>query len=120
MLVGRLGKRIESIIPKTRLPPVDGISTLYGPDILVGIIWKNDIREFDMYLPEGQWTDVWSDETVEGPTEVAIETPLHKIPIFVRSGSGVDLGNLNQLFHESVDIDSSKPDLESLLENESF
>lgn len=93
---------------------------LYGPDILVGIIWENDIREFNMYLPEGEWTNAWSGETVEGPQEVTIQTPRHKIPIFVRTESDVDLGNLNEIYNESIEIAKDKPDLEQLLENEEF
>ncbi len=73
-----------------------------------------------MYLPKGEWTDAWSGETYEGPTEVAIQTPRHKIPILIKSDSEVNLGNLEDIYQKSLEIAQQKPDLQKLLKSEDF
>jgi len=93
---------------------------LYGPDILVGVIWQNDVREHTVYLPDGEWRDAWTGEIFEGPQEVALETPRYKIPVFVRADSDLDLGDLEGLYRESLEIAEERPDLERLLREEEF
>jgi alpha-D-xyloside xylohydrolase len=93
---------------------------LFGPDILVGIIWRNDQRSFDLYLPEGEWRDAWTGEVHSGTKTVTVETPRHKIPIFIRKNSDVDLGDLNEIYLESLEIAKQKPDLPTLLDEEEF
>lgn len=92
---------------------------LYGDDILVGIIWKNDQRVFDMYLPEGTWKDAWTGEEYEGEQTVKINSPIHKIPVFIRSESSVELGDLEALYEESLELAANKPDL-MRLQKEAF
>jgi alpha-D-xyloside xylohydrolase len=90
---------------------------MYGPDILVGALWKRDQTEFSMYLPEGKWRDAWEPENIyTGPGTVTVSCPFHKIPIFLRADSSLDLGNLNALYRESIEIASNKPDLNALQE----
>lgn len=92
---------------------------MYGPDILVGAIWKRDQTEFEMYLPEGRWRDVWEPKNVySGPQTVSIQCPFQKIPIFLKEGSTLELGDLNQLYKESVEIATNKPDLNALQDRE--
>lgn len=92
----------------------------YGDDILVGIIWQNDQRSFDMYLPEGSWKDAWTGKEYDGDQTVSIDCPLPKIPIFVKNGSDIDLGDLNQLYQESLDIARKVPDMGDLVRKEKF
>jgi alpha-D-xyloside xylohydrolase len=43
-----------------------------------------------VYLPEGQWVDFWSGETLTGPLRLpAIHSPLARLPLYVRYGSEV-------------------------------
>lgn len=93
---------------------------LYGPDILVSIVWQNDVRQKSVYLPEGRWEDAWSGKVYEGPRKITIETPRHKIPIFLRKGSELELGDLNALYNESVKIARDRPDLKKLLRKADF
>jgi len=92
----------------------------YGDDILVGIIWQNDQRSFDMYLPEGSWKDAWTGKEYEGSQTVSIDCPLPKIPIFVKNDSDIDLGDLNQLYQESLDIARKVPNMRDLVNKEKF
>jgi alpha-D-xyloside xylohydrolase len=89
---------------------------LYGPDLLVAPIWERDLAEHSLYLPAGEtWIDAWNPETeYTGGQSITIETPLHKIPLFIRKGSGVELGDLNALWEESVEITREEPDIKQL------
>lgn len=45
----------------------------------------------DVFLPEGEWIDVWSGERTVGPAVVTVDHPLETSPIYVRSGAIVAL-----------------------------
>lgn len=89
---------------------------LYGPDLLVSPIWEKGKRVQEIYLPAGrQWRDAWNpDKVYAGGQTVTVKAELHQIPLFIRVGSGVKLGNLNQEYTESVTIAQKKPDLKAL------
>lgn len=93
---------------------------LYGPDILVSVIWQNDVRQKTVYLPAGRWEDAWSGKVHEGPKELTIETPRHKIPIFLRAESKLNLGDLHALYKESVEIAQERPNLKKMLQAADF
>jgi len=79
---------------------------MYGPDILVCTIWEKEVRSMSVQLPEGdRWIDAWNPENVYGGgTTVSVETPYYKIPFFIREGSDLDLGDLEGLYKESLEI----------------
>ena len=43
--------------------------------------------ERDVFLPDGEWIDLWSGKTYSGPTTVTVSHSLETSPIFVRKGS---------------------------------
>jgi alpha-glucosidase (family GH31 glycosyl hydrolase) len=88
----------------------------YGPDILVSPIWEKDKRTQEVYLPAGsRWRDAWNPVGVyPGGQTLTVHAELHQLPIFVRVGSGIDLGDLNQQFAESTEVASRRPDLQAL------
>lgn len=95
---------------------------MYGNDILVSAIWEKGKSSHRLYLPKGEkWVDAWSSEkeVYEGGQWIEVETPLHKIPIFIREGSSVNLGDITKLYDESLEIAKVKPDL-SALEKQAF
>jgi alpha-glucosidase len=65
---------------------------LCGDHLLVAPIVEEGATSRPVYLPEGTWYDVWSDEQVVGPTRVEVEAPLERIPVFVRAGAVVPTG----------------------------
>jgi len=89
---------------------------LYGPDLVVSPIWEKGKRDQEVYLPAGcQWRDAWNpDKVADGGQTVTVQAELHQIPLFVRVGSKLDLGDLNQEYKESVEIARNKPDLKTL------
>jgi alpha-D-xyloside xylohydrolase len=88
----------------------------YGPDILVSPIWKKEQRSQEVYLPSGaKWRDAWHpDKTYPGGQTITVETELHQIPIFIRDGSRIELGDLNKEWSESIIAAETRPDLKAL------
>jgi alpha-D-xyloside xylohydrolase len=88
----------------------------YGPDILVSPVWEKQKRTQEVYLPAGaRWRDAWRPAAVyPGGQSVIIEAPLHQIPIFIRVGSSVNLGDLDAEYASSVAIAKVRPDLKKL------
>ena len=96
---------------------------LYGPDILVSAIWQEGkVLSQSVYLPKGeQWIDAWNPKNVlEGGQTVTVKCPVYKIPIYIRKGSGVDLGDLNKLWTDSVKAVKNRPTMAELEKKAGF
>jgi alpha-D-xyloside xylohydrolase len=89
---------------------------LYGPDILVSPIWKKGQRTQEVYLPSGQkWRDAWNPAKLyDGGQTVEVNAELYEVPIFVRAGSKVELGDLNREWSEARAAAATRPDLKAL------
>jgi alpha-glucosidase (family GH31 glycosyl hydrolase) len=59
----------------------------YGPALWVAPVLDDGAREREVVLPQGEWIETWSGRRVRGGQEVLAPTPLHTIPVWVRSGS---------------------------------
>ena len=56
----------------------------YGPESTV----LNREKTWECYLPAGTiWYDYWTNEKYEGGQYVKVETPIDRIPIFVKAGA---------------------------------
>ncbi len=88
----------------------------YGPDLLVSPIWEKGKRTQKVYLPSGStWRDAWNPEkTYRGGQTIETRAELHQIPLFVRAGANLPIGDLNREWQESVEIARRKPDLKAL------
>src|SRR4029453_13941000 len=74
----------------------------YGQDVVVGAVWQKGQRQMPMYLPAGEWRDAWNpSDVVRGAQTVTVDTPLERIPIYVRSASTINLGDLPALGRDS-------------------
>jgi alpha-glucosidase (family GH31 glycosyl hydrolase) len=88
---------------------------LYGPDIVVSPVWEKGQRTQHVYLPSGsRWRDAWTGGVYPGGQDVIVPAEPHQIPIFVRDGSKIDLGDLNREWQESTTIAKQRPDLKAL------
>lgn len=76
---------------------------MYGPNFLVAPIYQatksddkgNDIRN-GIYLPEGTWIDYFSGERYNGNRIInEFESPIWKLPVFVKSGAIIPMVNPN-------------------------
>ncbi|MGV8962475.1 MAG: TIM-barrel domain-containing protein [Candidatus Saccharimonadaceae bacterium] len=76
---------------------------MYGPSFLVAPIYQetkvdkdgNDVRNH-IYLPKGSWVDYFSGQVYEGGRVINnFETPIWKLPVFVKSGAIIPMVNPN-------------------------
>jgi alpha-D-xyloside xylohydrolase len=63
---------------------------LLGPLLLVAPLF-DEREERHVYLPAGEWWDLWDDRVHHGPGLVRVVAPLARLPLFVRGGSVLPL-----------------------------
>jgi len=120
MVAGKTGMPIVRplflVDPKAPQAWTNWWTYLYGPDLLVSPIWERGRRDQEVYLPAGQkWRDAWRPGKVyDGGQTITVNAELHQVPLFVRVGSSVQLGDLNQEYQESLAIARQRPDLIAL------
>ena len=57
---------------------------MLGDDLLVAPVTDEGATEIEVYLPQGDWVDVWSGDTVVGGTTVSRDVPIDLIPVYCR------------------------------------
>ncbi|MHB8509394.1 MAG: TIM-barrel domain-containing protein [Candidatus Dormibacteria bacterium] len=65
---------------------------LLGPDLLVAPVMEPGGQR-TVYLLEGEWGDWWSGEVLFGPCEFQVDVPLHRVPLYQRGASRIELGS---------------------------
>ena len=101
--------------PKSQAAWANWWTFQYGPDILVSPIWEKNRRTQEVYLPAGaRWKDAWDNKIYDGGRTVTVRADLYQIPIFVRAGSRIDVGDLNKEWNDSLEIAQKRPDLNAL------
>jgi alpha-glucosidase (family GH31 glycosyl hydrolase) len=58
---------------------------MLGDDLLVAPVLEAGSTVWPVLLPEGQWENAWTGETVSGPVTVDVEAPIDRIPVFIRA-----------------------------------
>jgi alpha-D-xyloside xylohydrolase len=70
-----------------------GDEFMFGPAILVNPVLKADATHRSVYLPSSpKWYDFWTGDSTPGGKDIEAETPLDRIPLYVRAGSILPLG----------------------------
>jgi alpha-glucosidase len=59
---------------------------LFGPSILVAPV-ESDKQFVKVYFPAGDWYSLYDGQHYAGNTEVILECPLHRLPVFVKGGA---------------------------------
>ncbi|MEN0070709.1 MAG: TIM-barrel domain-containing protein, partial [Propionicimonas sp.] len=62
-----------------------------GDSILVAPVLAPGVADWPVYLPDGEWVDAWSGRGVAGPAVRRVETPRHRVPVFVRARDWAEL-----------------------------
>lgn len=62
---------------------------MFGRDLLVNPVVEEGITNWSVYLPEGDWYDLWTGAYFPGRKTVEMPAPLECIPVFVRGGAKV-------------------------------
>jgi alpha-D-xyloside xylohydrolase len=88
---------------------------LYGPDLVVSPVWEKGKRSQEVYLPtDARWRNAWGADVYEGGRTVTVPAEPHQIPIFVRVGSTLDLGDLPREWADAQRIARERPNLQAL------
>ncbi|MCX7636722.1 MAG: glycoside hydrolase family 31 protein [Cyclobacteriaceae bacterium] len=76
---------------------------LFGPNLLVAPTESTrDITK--LYLPQGQWYYLYNGALHSGNTELLIESPLHRLPVFVRAGAIIPMSQPGQNTREQSPV----------------
>jgi alpha-glucosidase len=59
---------------------------LLGPSILVAPAESNQ-QLLKIFFPSGNWYDLYSGKVWAGNQETIVESPIHKLPVFIKAGS---------------------------------
>lgn len=60
---------------------------MLGDSLLVSHVSEPDMKEKEVYLPDGQWYYYWNDQVYSGGEVITIPTPLDEMPLFVKGGA---------------------------------
>ncbi len=70
---------------------------LFGKSFLVAPVIESGISEWDVYLPNtNKWFDFWTGKNYDGGQTVKADAPMDKIPLFVKAGSVIPMGEFIQ------------------------
>ena len=83
-----------------------------GDDLLVAPVTEPGARTVRVFVPPGDWIDVWTGETLTGTDVLVRDAPLDRIPVFVAAHRAEVLA---PLFHDP-DLEASAPSIADPLE----
>jgi alpha-glucosidase len=67
---------------------------LLGPYFLVAPV-ESDKQFVKVYLPQGEWYYLYNGQKYNGNSEIILECPLHKLPVFVKAGGLIPMQPTN-------------------------
>lgn len=68
-----------------------GDEHLFGDSLLVAPIYSEEDHR-RVYLPEGVWTDWWTQARLTGNRWIEVETDLETLPLYIREGGIIPIG----------------------------
>lgn len=80
-------------------PNASDYQYFFGRDLLVCPVTEPGLTQASIYLPTGDWYDLWTSQRYSGGQRIIVDVPLDRIPVFVRAGARipVNLGEGGQL-----------------------
>jgi alpha-glucosidase (family GH31 glycosyl hydrolase) len=67
---------------------------MYGPALLIAPVSEQGATSRSVYLPAGtDWYSYWTKERYHGGQTINVSAPIDTLPIFVRAGSILPMGN---------------------------
>jgi alpha-D-xyloside xylohydrolase len=67
---------------------------MFGPAFLVAPVTEQGATRKKVYLPAGvDWYNYWTNERIRGGQAVEVEAPIDTLPLFVRAGSILPMGD---------------------------
>jgi alpha-glucosidase len=65
---------------------------MLGPSIMVAPVYQPETKCRQVYLPKGEWLDLYTHKVIAGNRYVLGDAPLEKIPVFLREGAIIPMG----------------------------
>jgi len=76
---------------------------LFGPFMLIAPV--ESAKDFTkVFLPEGYWYSLYNGKKYEGNTEVIVECPTHKLPVFIKEGAIIPMQPVKSSTAELTDV----------------
>ena len=88
--------------PSDEIARATGDEYLWGRDMLIAPVYTQGAATRDVYLPEGQWYDWWTNEKEAGGRTVTREVDLKTMPIYIRAGAIIPFDPVRQYTSEPV------------------
>lgn len=66
---------------------------MVGDFILVAPVIEDRARARTVYLPSGQWYNVWTQEMMEGEQNHHVNVPFDQLPVFIKAGAIIPLAD---------------------------
>lgn len=85
----------------------------FGEALLVVPVVEEGVTSWKVYLPEGEWRDLWSGTVFKGNQEITFPAPREQIPVFQRRGSIVPL-NLGDTVDLGSPVGNSPEEIKNL------
>ena len=79
-----------------------GSQYLWGRDLLIAPVFKKGATTWDVYLPDGDWYDWWTNEKKQGGKSISREVDLATMPIYARAGAIIPIDPVRQYADEIV------------------
>jgi alpha-D-xyloside xylohydrolase len=78
---------------------------LFGKNLLVAPVTAPSVTSASVYLPQtkGGWYNFWTEKSLPGAQTAEVSAPLDTIPLFVRAGSILPLGLVQQYYDQQPD-----------------
>lgn len=73
---------------------------MVGPWLMAAPVCRPGVSCQAVYLPAGVWYDWWTGQHYRGPTQILAETPLERMPLYVRAGAVIPLAQVGQFVGE--------------------
>jgi alpha-glucosidase (family GH31 glycosyl hydrolase) len=66
-------------------PQASDYQYYFGRDLLMCPVVEPGANVWKVFLPEGDWFDLWTNAQIKGGHTIEVEAPLNRIPIFTRN-----------------------------------
>ncbi len=82
--------------PQDEICAALGSQYMLGPSLLVCPVTAQGAETWQVYLPQGLWYNFWTNEALTGGRWMEVPAPLDTIPLFVKAGTILPLGEARQ------------------------
>ena len=79
-----------------------GSEYLWGRDLLIAPVFEKGARSREVYLPEGDWYDWWTNTRQTGGRSIRRDVDLSIMPIYVRAGAIIPFDPVRQYTSERL------------------